>query len=121
MSVITARTAGFCWGVRRAVDMVLAELRKGNDPYAVYGELVHNPQVLRALEERGVSISTSPEDMDQGTLFLRTHGTVLERRRQLNRLPLKIRDLTCPRVGRVLAIAKKKSREGYDIIVLGDH
>lgn len=121
MSVMTAHTAGFCWGVRRAVDMVLAELRKGNDPYAVYGELVHNPQVLHALEERGVSICTDPESMNRGTLFLRTHGTVLERRTELNQLPLKVRDLTCPRVGRTLAIAKKKSREGYDVIILGDH
>ena len=120
MSVITAHTAGFCWGVRRAVDMVLAELKKGNDPYAVYGELVHNPQVLRALEERGVSICMTPEDMNSGTLFLRTHGTTLERRKQLQPLPLKIRDLTCPKVGSALAIARKKSREGYDVIILGD-
>lgn len=120
MGVITAHTAGFCWGVRRAVDMVLSELRKGSDPYAVYGELVHNPQVLHALEERGVSICMTPESMKKGTLFLRTHGTTLERRKQLNRLPLKIRDLTCPRVGKVLAIARKKSREKYDIIILGD-
>ncbi len=121
MSVITAHTAGFCWGVRRAVDMVLSELRKGGDPYAVYGELVHNPQVLRALEKRGVSICMTPEKMDRGTLFLRTHGTELEKCTQLNQLPLKIRDLTCPRVGRVLAIAKKKCQEGYDVIILGDH
>ena len=120
MSVITAHTAGFCWGVRRAVDMVLAELKKGNDPYAVYGELVHNPQVLRALAERGVSICETPENMNGGTLFLRTHGTTLERRKQLKPLPLKIRDLTCPRVGSALAVARKKSREGYDVIILGD-
>ncbi|MCD4701424.1 MAG: 4-hydroxy-3-methylbut-2-enyl diphosphate reductase [Candidatus Aegiribacteria sp.] len=120
MSVITAHTAGFCWGVRRAVDMVLAELRKGDDPYAVYGELVHNPQVLRALEERGVSICMTPENMNRGTLFLRTHGTTLKKRKQLKQLPLKIMDLTCPRVGKALAIARKKSREGYDVIILGD-
>lgn len=100
--------------------MVLAELKKGNDPYAVYGELVHNPQVLRALEERGVSICMTPENMNMGTLFLRTHGTTLERRKRLKSLPLKIRDLTCPRVGRALAIARKKSMEGYDVIILGD-
>jgi (E)-4-hydroxy-3-methyl-but-2-enyl pyrophosphate reductase len=120
LSVITAHTAGFCWGVRRAVDLVLAELRKGGDPYAVYGELVHNPQVLRALEERGVSICESPDEMGRGTLFLRTHGTTLEKRREFSSLPLKIRDLTCPRVGRALALARKKSREGYDVIILGD-
>jgi 4-hydroxy-3-methylbut-2-enyl diphosphate reductase len=100
--------------------MVLAELKKGDDPYAVYGDLVHNPQVLRALQDRGVSICMTPEDMKSGTLFLRTHGTTLEKRKQLKSLPLKIRDLTCPRVGSVLAIARKKSREGYDVIILGD-
>ncbi len=100
--------------------MVLAELKKGNDPYAIYGDLVHNPQVLRALQDRGVSICMTPEDMISGTLFLRTHGTTLEKRRQLKSLPLKIRDLTCPRVGSVLAMARKKSGEGYDVIILGD-
>ncbi len=120
MSVITAHTAGFCWGVRRAVDMVLAELKKGDSPFAVYGELVHNPQVLRALEERGVSICMTPENMNLGTLFLRTHGTTLARRKQLKLLPLRIRDLTCPRVGKAIAIARKKKSEGYDVIILGD-
>jgi len=100
--------------------MVLAELRKGDDPYAVYGDLVHNPQVLRALADRGVSICMTPENMNSGTLFLRTHGTTLERCKQLKQLPLTIRDLTCPRVGKALAIARKKNREGYDIIILGD-
>ncbi len=121
MSVITARTAGFCWGVRRAVDLVLAELKEGNDPYSVYGELVHNPQVLKALEDRGVSVCMTPENMKKGTLFLRTHGTTMDKRRELERYPVKIKDLTCPRVGRVLAIARKKSREGYSVVILGDH
>ncbi|MBN2586250.1 MAG: 4-hydroxy-3-methylbut-2-enyl diphosphate reductase [Candidatus Fermentibacteraceae bacterium] len=120
MGVITARTAGFCWGVRRAVDMVLAALREGEDPYAIYGELVHNPQVLQALADRGVAVCVSPESMERGTLFLRTHGTTLEKRRELGELPLSIRDLTCPRVGRALAMARKKSEEGYDVIILGD-
>lgn len=120
MGVITARTAGFCWGVRRAVDMVLAALREGRDPYAIYGELVHNPQVIEALEERGVSVCGEPESMERGTLFLRTHGTTLERRRQLAELPLCIKDLTCPRVGKALALARSRNAEGYDVIILGD-
>lgn len=120
MGVITARTAGFCWGVRRAVDMVLAALREGDDPYAIYGQLVHNPQVLEALADRGVTVCDHPESMQGGTLFLRTHGTTLERRRELEALPLSIKDLTCPRVGTALAMAGKKSREGRDVIILGD-
>jgi 4-hydroxy-3-methylbut-2-enyl diphosphate reductase IspH len=109
MSVITARTAGFCWGVRRAVDMVLAELRKSEGPFAVYGELVHNPQVLEALEERGVSLCKDPCSMPSGTLFLRTHGTPVEEKERLSSLPMHIRDLTCPRVGRVLSLARRES------------
>jgi len=120
LGVITARTAGFCWGVRRAVDMVLAALREGDEPYAVYGELVHNPQVLEALAGRGVGICGDPASMEGGTLFLRTHGTTLEKMRELSGLPLKIRDLTCPRVGRVLSLAGKKAAEGYDVVILGD-
>ena len=54
MSVTVARTAGFCWGVRRAVDKVVYEIKKGRGPFRVYGPLVHNPQVLEALSERGV-------------------------------------------------------------------
>ena len=119
MSVIIARTAGFCWGVRRAVDLVLAELRRGEGPYAVYGELVHNPQVLKALEERGVSVCVDPCEMHSGTLFLRTHGTTVEQRERLTSLPVRIRDLTCPRVGRVLSLAKKACASGRDVIILG--
>ncbi|MCK4504708.1 MAG: 4-hydroxy-3-methylbut-2-enyl diphosphate reductase [Candidatus Aegiribacteria sp.] len=120
MSVITARTAGFCWGVRRAVDLVLAELKKGNGPYAVYGELVHNPQVLEALEDKGVGICSDPEEMRKGTLFLRTHGITVEEKKMVSSLPLHLKDLTCPRVSRALMIARKKSEEGYDVLILGD-
>ncbi len=120
MSVITARTAGFCWGVRRAVDLVLAELKKGNGPYAVFGELVHNPQVLRALEEHGVTVCKDPDSMGSGTLFLRTHGVTISEREQLSALPLELKDLTCPKVGRALSLARKKSGEGHDVLILGD-
>lgn len=120
MSVITARTAGFCWGVRRAVDLVLSELKKGNGPYAVYGELVHNPQVLKALEDKGVGICSDPEEMREGTLFLRTHGITVEEKKMVSSLPLHLKDLTCPRVSRALMIARKKSDEGYDVLILGD-
>lgn len=120
MSVITARTAGFCWGVRRAVDLVLAELKNGNRPYAVYGELVHNPQVLEALKDKGVGICSEPEEMHKGTLFLRTHGITIEEQKMISSLPLHLKDLTCPRVSRALAIARKKSAEQYDVLILGD-
>lgn len=120
MSVVVARTSGFCWGVRRAVDMVLAEIKKGRGPFLVLGPLVHNPQVLGALEERGVGMSSDPSDAAGGTLFIRTHGITLEERSALDRPGVSVRDLTCPRVGRALTLAGSKSRDGYQVVILGD-
>ncbi len=120
MSVIVAKTAGFCWGVRRAVDSVVTEIKKGEGPFRVYGPLVHNPQVIEALKDRGVGSSPEPWEESGGTLFLRTHGVTLEERARLVKLPLVLRDLTCPRVGRALAIATKMSKLGYDVIIYGD-
>ncbi|MBD3369404.1 4-hydroxy-3-methylbut-2-enyl diphosphate reductase [Candidatus Fermentibacteria bacterium] len=120
MSVIVSRSAGFCWGVRRAVDLVLAELKSGEGPFSVYGQLVHNPQVIEALRKRGVDICEDPAKMSGGTLFLRTHGIPLNEHRSLGDLPIAVRDLTCPRVRRALTLAAEKSGEGYDLVILGD-
>jgi 4-hydroxy-3-methylbut-2-enyl diphosphate reductase len=120
MSVIVAKTAGFCWGVRRAVDSVVTEIKRGECPFRVYGPLVHNPQVTEALKDRGVGLSPEPWDETGGTLFLRTHGVTIEERERLGMLPVKLKDLTCPRVGRALAIAAKMSGNGYNVIIFGD-
>lgn len=120
MSVIVAKTAGFCWGVRRAVDSVVTEIKGGEAPFRVYGPLVHNPQVLEALGDRGVKTLSDPWSEESGTLFLRTHGVTVEERERLRELPLKVKDLTCPRVGRALALATKMSKLGYDVIIFGD-
>ncbi|HOZ18099.1 MAG TPA: 4-hydroxy-3-methylbut-2-enyl diphosphate reductase [Candidatus Fermentibacter daniensis] len=121
MSVTVARSSGFCWGVRRAVDLVLAELKRGKGPFRVVGPLVHNPLVLEALAERGVECCEDPCTTDGGVLFLRTHGTTLEERRILSENEsVKIKDLTCPRVGRALSVAGSRRAEGHDVIILGD-
>jgi len=120
MSVMVARTAGFCWGVRRAVDLVLAELKRGGGPCRVSGPLVHNPQVLDALAERGVECCRDTGEVRGGVLFLPTHGTTLEERGRLDALDVRLRDLTCPRVGRALALARRKSSDGCSVIILGD-
>jgi (E)-4-hydroxy-3-methyl-but-2-enyl pyrophosphate reductase len=120
MSVTVARSAGFCWGVRRAVDLVLAELKKSRGPFRVLGPLVHNPQVLQALAERGVECVEDVSGLAGGVLFLRTHGTPLDERKALEGLDARIRDLTCPRVGRALSLASSRRSRGYDIVILGD-
>jgi 4-hydroxy-3-methylbut-2-enyl diphosphate reductase len=102
------------------VDRVVHEIKKGRGPFRVYGPLVHNPQVLMALEERGVCTVGDPWELSDGTLFLRTHGVTREERARLQDLPLVLRDLTCPKVGRALAIAGARAAEGCDVIILGD-
>ncbi len=106
--------------MRRAVDSVVTEIKRGEGPFRVYGPLVHNPQVIEALKDRGVGTSPEPWDESGGTLFLRTHGVTVEERSLLRKLPLKLKDLTCPRVGRALAIAAKMSNSGFDVIIFGD-
>ncbi len=120
MSVIVARTAGFCWGVRRAVDRVVTEIKKGDAPFRVYGPLVHNPQVIEALRDRGVATCHEPWDQKGGTLFLRTHGVTAGERKRLSLLDLKLKDLTCPRVGRALSIAASRASRGCDVLIFGD-
>ncbi|MBN1433429.1 4-hydroxy-3-methylbut-2-enyl diphosphate reductase, partial [Candidatus Fermentibacterales bacterium] len=124
MSVTVARSAGFCWGVRRAVDCVLDELKKGGrGPFLLYGPLVHNPQVLEALRQRGVDVWNGEEESApaSGVLFLRTHGVSAGEMERLSGLPTRLRNLVCPRVARVQALARKHSLEGdRDILILGD-
>ncbi len=121
MSVTVARSSGFCWGVRRAVDLVLAELKRGKGPFRVVGPLVHNPLVLEALSERGVEFCRDPVGTEGGILFLRTHGTTLEERRELSKnSSVKLKDLTCPRVGRALSAAGSMRAKGFGVLILGD-
>ncbi len=102
------------------MDRVVHEIKRGRAPFRVFGPLVHNPQVLKALEERGVHTVEDPWNLSDGTLFLRTHGVTREERARLRRLPLVLRDLTCPKVGRVLSIAGARAAEGCDVLILGD-
>ena len=122
MGVTVARNAGFCWGVRRALDSVLEELKRGPGPFVVFGPLVHNPQVLAALRERGVEVWEGGADKapDAGVLFLRTHGVSAEEMERLSKLPVRLRNLTCPRVARAQGLARKYSHSDRDIVILGD-
>jgi 4-hydroxy-3-methylbut-2-enyl diphosphate reductase IspH len=74
MNIIIAKTAGFCMGVRRAVEMALDASNKNQGPICTYGPLIHNPQVLNLLEEKGISVINSIPDIGHGTVIIRAHG-----------------------------------------------
>ncbi|MEJ2689108.1 MAG: 4-hydroxy-3-methylbut-2-enyl diphosphate reductase [Deltaproteobacteria bacterium] len=120
MKVILAKNAGFCMGVRRAVDTTLDMVRKESGRIATFGPLIHNPQVLDLLEDRGVSILQEIPEEHHGTVIIRAHGVPPEKKKQLQHSGAKVKDATCPRVVKVQVIIGKFRKQGYDTVIIGD-
>ncbi len=121
MRIRIAKTAGFCMGVRRAVDLAL-DLSRQNPPLPIvtYGPLIHNPQTLNLLESKGIKQQNSLEAIKVGTVVIRAHGISPQERRRLEEKKLTIVDATCPRVTRVQVLIDKHSRKGDFCIIVGD-
>ncbi len=120
MKIHIARTAGFCMGVRRAVEMVLDAPAKHKKPIYTYGPLIHNPQVLSLLEEKGITVLNEIPDAGRGTVLIRAHGVPPEARSQLEAAGFTVIDATCPRVIKVQRIIQKHAAEGSEVIIIGD-
>jgi 4-hydroxy-3-methylbut-2-enyl diphosphate reductase len=120
LKVKLAKTAGFCMGVRRAMEMVLAEVNKGTCPLYTYGPLIHNRQVSVLLETKGVKAIDHIEGLHDGTIVIRAHGIPPAERRRIKSSGLRIRDATCPRVAWVQAIISSHTKRGYHAVIVGD-
>lgn len=120
MKIIIAKTAGFCMGVRRAVEMALDSPCKHRSPIFTYGPLIHNPQVLDLLDEKGVHIIEDIPNTGDGTVLIRAHGVPPEVKKGLKQAGFSVINATCPRVIKVQAIIKKHAKQGYAIIIIGD-
>jgi len=126
MKVLVAKTAGFCWGVRRAMDAVLeASARSEGQKIQTLGPLIHNPQALELIGKRGVAVAEAPAAVQDGTVVIRAHGIPIQDLRGLkvrqNRGELKIVNATCPEVAKVHSKIKKWSPKGYFTVILGIH
>jgi (E)-4-hydroxy-3-methyl-but-2-enyl pyrophosphate reductase (IPP and DMAPP forming) len=124
MEIKLAKTAGFCMGVRRAVDIVLeiAQHETGRSIYT-YGPLIHNPQTIELLKARGVNPVENIEeirDRQNAVLIIRAHGIAPAERKKIKESGIKIIDATCPKVGYVQAIIKKHTALGYTVVIVGD-
>ena len=122
MEVTVAKSAGFCFGVKRAVEKVYEQTGKGNKIYT-YGPIIHNGEVVRELEERGVTVIGSMEELGQlqeGTLVIRSHGVAKEVYEKIEEQGLDCEDATCPFVKRIHKIVEKESRAGKRIIIIGN-
>jgi len=120
LRVILAQTAGFCMGVKRAMEMVLNAIDRKPCKIYTYGPLIHNPQVLELLEERGISILKPHQTVSQGLVVIRAHGIPPQEREELQKAGCQIIDATCPRVARVQAIIRRWAKKGYATIIVGD-
>ncbi|MDR1840730.1 MAG: 4-hydroxy-3-methylbut-2-enyl diphosphate reductase [Holophagales bacterium] len=125
MKVIVARTAGFCWGVRRAMDAVLEASGSKRGRVQTLGPLIHNPQALSLLSKRGVGVIDNPGDARDGVVLVRAHGIPIQELKALKERQaakeISVINATCPEVAKVHSRIKKWSAKGYFTVILGTH
>jgi 4-hydroxy-3-methylbut-2-enyl diphosphate reductase len=114
--------AGYCWGVERAIDMVVQTTETHKEvPVRTLGPIIHNPQVVQALADKGASTIDSLEEMPTGgTVIIRTHGVAPEVYKQAESKNLAVVDATCPLVTLVQNRAKQLVNEGYHLVIFGN-
>ncbi|HLN47154.1 MAG TPA: 4-hydroxy-3-methylbut-2-enyl diphosphate reductase [Magnetospirillaceae bacterium] len=119
MEILKARTQGFCFGVELTYKKALAETAQRDDVHTM-GNIVHNPLIVKELEQRGLKNADSIDDIESGTLFVRAHGLPPQTLEQAEAKGLRVVDATCPMVTRTQKLAKKLQEEGRSVIILGD-
>ncbi len=119
--IIVAKSAGFCWGVQRAFNKVLdiAMNRPEHRPVYTYGPLIHNPQAVEMLEQKGIGVIEEIGDRMEGTVAIRTHGIPPVERKRLEASGARICDATCPDVGIIQGTVRRHLNLGFFIIIIG--
>ena len=125
MNVILAKSAGFCPGVKRAVDMVYEQSKKceHTEPVYTYGPIIHNDEVVKDLESKGVRVIHECDDihaLPKGTVIIRSHGVSRTVQKSLEDAGFHVVDATCPFVKRIHNIVEEQGAEGRDILIIGD-
>ena len=123
MNVTLAKSAGFCFGVKRAVDMVYEQVeQKDEKPIYTYGPIIHNEEVVKELAEKGVIVLAEDQDISQvtpGTVIIRSHGVGRNVMESLKNAGFTIVDATCPFVQKIHKYVAKYSQEGYFLLIVG--
>ncbi|MHB1847113.1 MAG: 4-hydroxy-3-methylbut-2-enyl diphosphate reductase [Deltaproteobacteria bacterium] len=121
MKVTVAKTAGFCWGVRRTVDKAFETAEGAAGDVRTLGPVIHNPQVIASLKAEGVLVADRVADVDDGTtLVVRTHGATKSELALAKERGLEVIDGTCPYVKVPQAYVQRMSRDGYHVLIVGD-
>ena len=120
MEIILAKTAGFCFGVDRAVNMVYNLYENGNK-VCTLGPIIHNPQLVDELARKGVRIVEDPGEVNEGEiLVIRSHGVGRDVIEKADKCGVSIADATCPFVAKIHKIVAENSREGCFTVIVGD-
>jgi 4-hydroxy-3-methylbut-2-en-1-yl diphosphate reductase len=121
LTIVVARSAGYCYGVERALKITTEAPGKYPAPIATLGPLIHNPAVVEQLAEQGVRVVESVADAHGGTVVVRTHGVGPQIIEEARRQGLIVVDATCPFVTVAQKKASALSRAGYVVLILGEH
>lgn len=125
MKVTVAKSAGFCFGVQRAVDKVYEQIENGAKPIYTFGPIIHNEQVVEDLEKKDVKVLENIKalkSINKGTVVIRSHGVPESVYKIIEKQNLKIEDATCPFVKKIHKIVQDESNAGKTIIIIGnDH
>lgn len=120
MEIRLARYSGFCFGVRRAVNMIENTLRENERGIYSIGPLIHNPQEVERLSRKGLEVVSSIGDIDSGVAVIPTHGIDSSLIEKMRLKKIKSIDATCPYVLKVQNIARSLKEEGYTVIIVGE-
>ncbi|GAB4536692.1 MAG: 4-hydroxy-3-methylbut-2-enyl diphosphate reductase [Thermodesulfovibrionia bacterium] len=120
MKIMVADKAGFCFGVKRAIDIAFDLAKEAKDGVYTFGPIIHNPQVVERLKQEGID---STDDIHSGsikTLIIRTHGVPPDVYKETERMGYRVVDATCPFVKKAQRYAMTLKDEGYQILIVGN-
>lgn len=119
MKIIVGKFSGFCIGVKKAIYKISEELNSKIKP-EIYGDIIHNPEVVNALSQRGLKTINTLDNIDNKPIAIRSHGIPFNELKIINKRANKTINLTCSKVSKVQGIIKKYAMKGYHTILLGD-
>jgi 4-hydroxy-3-methylbut-2-enyl diphosphate reductase len=115
-----AVSAGFCFGVERAVKMAVSALDEFGGPVYTLGPIIHNPQEVLRLQNMGIRMAQTLEEIPEGTVVIRSHGAPKGVIEQAEEMGLKVVDATCPLVQRLKERVRELADQGYQVIIVGE-
>lgn len=122
MEVILAKTAGFCFGVKRAVDKVYEQVDSGKPDVYTFGPIIHNEEVVRDLETKGIRVLHTEEELrrlSRGTVIIRSHGVSRRIYELMEKNGLEVIDATCPFVKKIHRIVQEAGGRGDTVVIAG--